>query len=184
MPKKWNFIDRTLSRMRYKKVMPYIKKDLVVADIGCGKEGLFLKNISSKIKKGFGFDFKLKKEIKHKNITLINGDFAKHKDKFDVVIMMAVLEHLDNPLKILKQIYSKLNKGGVIILTTPDKRSKWILEFLAFDMHIINEDEILDHKHYFNKKELFSILKTANFSKIKHKHFQFGLNNFITAKKV
>lgn len=184
MPKKWNIIDRTLSHMRYKNVMPYIRKDLVVADIGCGKEGLFLKSISSKIKNGFGFDFKLKKEIKYENITLINGDFSKHKGKFDIVIMMAVLEHLDHPLKILKQIHSKLKKGGVLILTTPDKSSKWILEFLAFKLHIINEEEILDHKHYFNKKELFSIMAAAKFSKIKHKHFQLGLNNFVVAKKV
>lgn len=183
MSKKWNVLDNFLSRMRYGRVLPFMRKDKVVADIGCGKEGLFLRSISHKIKSGYGFDFKLKKESVYRNITLVNGDFVKHKGKFDVVIMMAVLEHLDHPLKILKQIHRKLNKGGVVLLTTPDKRSKWILEFLAFDLGIINKEEILDHKHYFNRKELFDIMSKAGFSKIKHKHFQCGLNNFVLARK-
>ncbi|MEO5910945.1 MAG: class I SAM-dependent methyltransferase [Pelobium sp.] len=36
--------------------------------------------------------------------------------KFDMVIMTQVLEHIEQPLKLLKNIYKQLEKGGLILL--------------------------------------------------------------------
>ncbi len=180
---KWNFIDKFLSSWRYGFIMPYLNKNVILCDIGCGREGKFLLSVSQKIKQGYGYDFKLNKNLKKENITLTKGDFSKYNLKYDLVVFMAVLEHLENPKQVLKQINSKLNKGGKLILTTPDKRSKWLLEFLAYKLKIISEEEIRDHKHYFNKVELIKILKETNFKLIKHKHFQLGLNNLVICEK-
>jgi len=181
---KWNGLDNFISKWRSKFVFKYLEEDFEVCDIGCGQEGRALVSIKDKIKAGYGFDFKLKKkEIKIDNIKLFRGDFNQIDKKYDLILFLAVLEHLENPDEILKQINSKLKKGGKLILTTPDKRSQWILELMAYKLKIINEEEIRDHKHYFNKKELIEILEKTGFKNIEHKHFQLGLNNLVVCSK-
>jgi len=183
----WNLLDRFLSHWRAKFILPYLRRDSVVGDIGCGQKGKILLSISNRIKEGYGFDFNLKSE-KHpeKNIFLSNKDFLKSKKKFDVILMLAVLEHLpsaQSTTKMLRGIHSKLNKHGNFIMTTPDKRARGLLEFLAYRLKIINEEEIRDHKHYFNRTELLILLKKAGFHNIRHRYFQLGLNNLIVCQK-
>ena len=69
------------------------------------------------------------------------------------------------------------------MITVPSKISKPVSEFLAFKMHIINEIEIKDHKHYYNKKDLYDLFKHTNLKIIKHHYYQLGLNNFCLLKK-
>lgn len=45
---------------------------------------------------------------------------------FDIAISVHVLEHVENPLKTLRLIHSKLRKGGKLILITPMDRHKRI----------------------------------------------------------
>lgn len=41
------------------------------------------------------------------------------KEKFDIILLRDVIEHLDNPLQALKQIYLMLRNGGILYLTFP-----------------------------------------------------------------
>ena len=50
-------------------------------------------------------------------------------------------------------------------------------------MHIINEQEIKDHKKYYNKKDLYDLFKYTNLKIIQHYYYQLGLNNFCLLKK-
>jgi 2-polyprenyl-3-methyl-5-hydroxy-6-metoxy-1,4-benzoquinol methylase len=179
----WNIIDVFLSKYRSNFVKPYLSKYKVFCDIGCGKEGKFIKSIHKYVKKAYGYDFKLLKEEKSKNYILKKSDFTKNNIKYDIISFLAVLEHLDNPDFILKKIYSKLNKNGLLILTTPDKKSKCLLEFLAYKLKVINREEIEDHKTYYTKETLIEKLKTNNFKIIKHKYFQFSLNNLVVCSR-
>ncbi len=56
-------------------------------------------------------------------------------------------------------------------------------EFHGFRLHIMNEEEILEHKHYYNKKEILSLLKKNGFVDIHYKKFCFGVNSVATAIK-
>jgi ubiquinone/menaquinone biosynthesis C-methylase UbiE len=102
---------------------------------------------------------------------------------FDVVSLMAVLEHLEKPLEILQEIHRVLKKEGVLVGTVPSKAAKPILEFLSYKLGIVNESEIRDHKQYFNQKDLMEIFKKAGFGKMRHQYFQFGMNNYFVAHK-
>jgi 2-polyprenyl-3-methyl-5-hydroxy-6-metoxy-1,4-benzoquinol methylase len=183
----WNILDKFLSQWRAKFILPYLNQSSVLCDIGCGQEGKILVSVADRIKEGYGFDFNLKSDVRpKKNVFLSNRDFLQCENKFDIIILLAVLEHLpypDSVEKMLSGIYEKLNDDGVFIMTTPDRRAKWLLEFLAYKLHIINEEEIRDHKHYFDRVELLEFIKKSGFNEVKHKYFQFRLNNLVICKK-
>lgn len=182
------FIAPILRQIRIRKVLPVIQKvnNCRVLDIGCGWNAKFLSIIEPYIDKGVGIDFKAPnmQTEKIKTIQTTIMDKLPFEDySFNVVTMMAVLEHLQNPLIIIKEIDRVLEVGGQLIITVPSKISKPVSEFLAFKMHIINEQEIKDHKKYYNKKDLYDLFKHTNLKIIQHYYYQLGLNNFCLLKK-
>lgn len=182
------FIAPILRQIRIKKVLPVIQKtkNCSILDIGCGWNARFLKYIEPYINKGVGIDFKAPniqtEKIRTIRTTIMNK-LPFEDSSFNVITMMAVLEHLENPLEIIQEIDRVAQIGGQLVLTVPSKISKPVLEFLAYKIHIINEQEIKDHKHYYNKKDLYDLFKYTHFKIIKHYYFQLGLNNFCLLKK-
>lgn len=56
--------------------------------------------------------------------------------------------------------------------------AKPILEFMVYNLKIIDRLEIEDHKKYYNKKDIIESAKLSNFILEKHQYFQLGYNNF------
>ena len=52
----------------------------------------------------------------------LNGDFSFNK-KYDVVLAIEVIEHLENPFHFIRSLKKHLNPGGFIVLTTPNTNS-------------------------------------------------------------
>jgi len=69
--------------------------------------------------------------------------------------------------------------GGRIIITTPTKRAKNILEFLSHNLHVLSRREIEEHKRYFDKSDLLSFLKDSRIKRWKHCTFECGMNNLL-----
>lgn len=178
----FNIFDKVLRYMRCKKFMKYIPKNGVVCDFGCGEEFWFLKTISHCIKKGIGVDKKYKLK-NYKNIEIVDDIKKIKNDSVDLVTMIAVIEHLNNPYDILIELKRILKRGGKIIITTPTPLSQPILEFLAYKLKVINEEEIRDHKQYFGRRDLLEMFVLVGFKKIIYKKFQCGLNGFLEARK-
>jgi 2-polyprenyl-3-methyl-5-hydroxy-6-metoxy-1,4-benzoquinol methylase len=53
----------------------------------------------------------------------LNLPLAEHENTFDVVVAAEVIEHLENPRFMVRELYSILRPGGIIILTTPNNES-------------------------------------------------------------
>lgn len=101
------------------------------------------------------------------------------RESFEIVTMLAVLEHLNFPIEMLREIERVLVPNGVLLLTVPSRASKPVLEFLAYKLHIIDEREILDHKKYYNKGDLREAISQVKGLKLHtHRYFQCGMNNF------
>ena len=102
-------------------------KDLKILDVGCGG-GLICEPLARLGARVTGIDF-APNNIKAANIhskknnleiNYIYKDIEKSKfgQKFDIILMFEVLEHLDNWKKTIKKIKKNLNTNGMIIFST------------------------------------------------------------------
>ena len=102
-------------------------KNLKILDVGCGG-GIICEPLARLGAKVTGIDFapnNIKAAIIHskKNKLKINYIYqdierSKLNEKFDIILMFEVLEHLDNWKKTIKNIKKNLYKNGIIIIST------------------------------------------------------------------
>lgn len=97
-----------------------------VLDAGCGTGEMAFLIAKAGAKKVLGIDYsknavEVARRIHHlKNLSYDYLDLAEIKGKFDVIVSLGTLEHLDNPLGALKKLKSKLNPRGHLIITCPN----------------------------------------------------------------
>ena len=155
-----------------KVILKYKGKEVgSILDVGCA-DGKMLEFLLKELKvhdyKGVDFDQKL--------INLANKDIKKHlevgnalnlkfkENSFDVLISTAVIEHLENPEKFLKESYRVLKEGGIIILTTPSP----FFEKLGSLVGHLKDDT---HFKTYNLKQLRRLLIRNNFKILESKRF-------------
>lgn len=181
------YLEIFLRNWRFRKIFPHIPKGSRVLDIGCGFDGKILKNIEPHIKSAVGIDLSVNEDAKSEKIKFLRHDLNLKlpfpDEEFDVVLTLANLEHLENPLENLREIFRVLKPNGTMLLTAPTFRAKPVLEFLAFRLNLISQAEIRDHRNYFSKIILLDWCREAGFSRATHKYFQCGMNNFLKAEK-
>jgi len=148
-------------------------KNRSFVDIGSG-EGFALTFFK---KKGFsvlGLDYSVF-GLKNHNHDVLNdvmvGDIynsvdnlVSDKKTFDVVNMDCVLEHVLDPLALLKNIYKLVATDGILFITVPNDFS--MLQKYFFDNQIITKPywiESPDHISYFNNDGLKNICDVAGF---------------------
>lgn len=180
------FLEPILRAMRIRRVLPFIRRhdNCRLLDIGCGWEARFLRAVEPYITSGVGVDFKApdiaEGKIRTERLTLVDRlPFAYA--SFELVTMLAVLEHLAEPEAILREIHRVLHPGGQLVLTVPSTAAKPVLEFLSFRLGVVNPEEIADHKTYYDRASLASLLEKAGFTMVEHRYFQLGMNNFCVA---
>ena len=149
-------------------------KNLKILDIGCGG-GIICEPLARLGAKVTGIDFapnniKAAKIHSKKNklkINYIYKDIEKSKldEKFDIIIMFEVLEHLDNWKKTIKNIKKNLNKNGTIIISTINRNFLSRLFAINIAENILNW--IPKGTHDYNKlikpEELKKTLLKENF---------------------
>ena len=155
-------LEYLLSEVRFRKAMGYINKNSTVADLGCGYNGNLLRRIASEIKSGVGYDVSVIKTGLPKNIILkrvdINKNIDNRKNYFDTITALAALEHVENPESFLRQIKNMLKRGGRVIITTPDKKSRKILEFLSILRRLNNLQYKVKPRLFLQQLKKFSVL--------------------------
>jgi 2-polyprenyl-3-methyl-5-hydroxy-6-metoxy-1,4-benzoquinol methylase len=187
----FNSVDRFIRSIRTRRIRAYLKPTDVVLDFGCGQENWFLRSSGTSIAGGIGIDPNLDPNldqrlpqgtIQARRCTL--EEFANSTStRFNVITWIAVIEHFhsDEAEAFLLACIPLLKPGGKIILTTPTPRSKQILEFLAYKLRLISEEEIRDHKLYYDRSAMQVLLKRSNMTIEIYKTFQFSLNSLVVA---
>lgn len=159
------------------------KKNLnntTVLDIGCGG-GLVSEGLSKIGATVTGVDF-IKENIKvakmhaKKNNLKINyfvKDFEKEKitSKYDVIIILEVLEHLNNWEEFIKKIKISLNRNGTLIISTINRNL--VSKFLTLDIgeNLLKLIPLNTHTFYkfIKPEELEQVLSYNSFENIKFK---------------
>ena len=149
-------------------------KNLKILDVGCGG-GIICEPLARLGAKVTGVDFapnnietaKLHSKRNNLKINYIYKDIEKSKldEKFDIILMFEVLEHLDDWKKTIKNIKKNLNKNGMIIISTINRNLLSKLFAIDIAENILNW--IPKGTHDYNKlikpEELKIILTKENF---------------------
>ena len=129
-----------------------------ILDFGCG-QGIFVKIAKKFGYQAFGYDIDPKATADFYSLKEIPNHF------FDAVVCFDVIEHVDNPQKILKNIRQKLKPNGLLFLTTPNR--------LGLAGRIIKNKfwglVPQGHKNVFTLSQMEGLLKTAGFKIIEAK---------------
>ncbi len=158
--------------------------DLRILDVGCGWAQALL-YFKTKGMDCYGFDpapaaiqYGLSKglNVKHAGIDRMDvfGD-----TKFDVVMLKNVLEHIANPVEVLKEIREKvLKEGGLIILDVPNEFN--VFQTVGRDVHGLNDWWVAPpgHLNYFCNDTLVKLVKATGY-KVQISEASFPLEMFL-----
>ena len=161
-----NFPNHWWFQARKKIIEEIIKKNfnkkIDILDFGSGS-GVNIKMLSQ-----FGFvniyephsDTKKYLKIKYKNKNKFKILNKIKNQKFDLVILADVLEHLKNDKKELKRLSKNLKKNGHILITVP-----------AYEFLFSMKDKTLGHFRRYNKQQITKLFKKFNIIKLTYFNF-------------
>lgn len=125
-------------------------KNSSILDFGCGSGG-FLKRLNNS-----GYMDLSGVEVSEIKTTSASDCFAItktiQKRKYDVILMMDVLEHIENDSAILREIKSHLKPDGILLLSVPAYQFLWS-----------NHDILNMHYRRYNRNSLQKVIEEAKF---------------------
>lgn len=164
-----------------------------VLDIGCGG-GLISELLSKKKANVTGIDeniYNIKQAKNHAKISSLKINYLnkslnsfnkKNKQKYDLILCLEVLEHVENVEESLEIISKLLKTNGTLILSTINRNLKSLIFAKMFGEYILNWIPIGTHqyKKFLKPEEIIQIfkLKKINFKKIKGMEFNPVLNKW------
>ncbi len=137
-------------------------KEMSFLDFGCGAGG-FISQMTKSAKKCAGIekDKLLRKFIKNKYNLKTYSNVSEIKEKFEIITLFHVLEHLENPKKVLLDLSKKLTSDGTIVIETPNINDALIS---MYDCKEFSEFTYWGcHLYYFSIKTLTRLLNDAGF---------------------
>lgn len=158
----WWWRSREVYLCRHIKKICKSSNDVKILDVGCG-EGLFFEKLSK-----FG-------EVKGVEPYLVDNSYVDSRkdistssfdenfvcdDKFDLILFLDVIEHIENPEVPLKKAKDLLKEGGKILITVPALNLLWT-----------KHDEINNHYLRYTKKGLKSLIDSLNLGVIFNEYF-------------
>jgi len=154
---------------RFKYIEKYIRNKIWL-DFGTGL-GKMLLNSPKIYKKIYGVEINeyCLKYLKNKNV-IIENNINNIEENVDIITLFHVLEHFNNPIKILNDIHNKLNNNGLVIIEVPhsnDFMLKNINNKKYKDFILWNEHLVLHNEHSIKK-----LLNYCNFEIIKFDYIQ------------
>lgn len=165
----------------------------LVLDVGCA-DGLFSNQtlVKSKAKKIIGIDIEknsidwANKHWKNSKMKFEVGDAHKLKYKsgtFDAVFALEMLEHVEYPMKVLKEIKRVLKKGGYAILLVPtDNLLFRIIWFLWLNFYPRGYVWRETHIQTYRNDYLPKICEAAGFIIEARKNFNLGMLQVVKVK--
>ncbi len=131
---------------------PYIKEDATVVELGSGG-GYLLNNIIAKEKVGVEINDAARASAQKIGIRSVKWVNDLPDNYADVIISTHVLEHVENPLGILRDLHKKLKDNGKIIFYVPNE---------SCDVEY-SRSEINNHLYTWNCLTIGNLFKAAGY---------------------
>jgi len=140
-------------------------RDSVLMDVGCGA-GSFLDLAKGFCKTTIGIEPtpSLQKALVkkgHQAFPYCHEVADVWNGRVDVTVSFSVIEHLEDPLALLRDIRRLLKPGGRLLLSTPNRKD-WLLEFLPDDYARFFYRTV--HTWYFDAEALSKLVRLAGFA--------------------
>jgi SAM-dependent methyltransferase len=180
----YTWVDRLVARMRFRAAYPFIKRGTKVCDLGCGLEAAFLDYAADRVAKGVGLDDQVVDGVggRWRRVRAdLQSPLPFADGEFDHVVMLAVLEHLKDPEKVLFEAFRVIAPGGSLIMTWPSSMVDPILTVLHKLRLVSDEMESDEHQKRIPLDTLQQMLERIGFQRFVHRRFEFGLNNVMAA---
>lgn len=203
----YNDFYKELSRLdevgnTFKKVenfLPILKGKEKILDIGCGHGGVSHELIKRCFEVwGLEINDEAIKSLEHKGFKTLKRDITKPlniNEKFDIILILDVLEHLFDPLFLLHQAKNILNKKGVLIINVPLYFDILDRIKILFTGSIISMDNLCygkaiykkfrsynyDHIRFFRPKEVIEMGKSLGFKVDK---IEYGTTGYFGKSKI
>lgn len=87
----------------------------------------------------------IRERFKNSDVKILNSNISSLEEKFDTILYMDVIEHIENDIKELDQAISKLNKNGKLVIIVP-----------AFSILFSDFDKSVGHFRRYTKKNFFN----------------------------
>lgn len=133
-------------------------------DFGCGNGGLL--NLFSHKKNLYGIELNknLINILNNKNFNIYSNIDDIDIKSFDCITLFHVLEHLYDPIEVLKKIKSKMNKNSVLIIEIPHANDILIKEFnsTSFKKFTFWSEHLILH----TEQSILNLLNIIGFSNI------------------
>jgi ubiquinone/menaquinone biosynthesis C-methylase UbiE len=179
-------VDHFIARMRFRAAYPHLTPGSRVCDLGCGLEMAFLDFAEDKIAQGVGVDDQVESGT-HGRWRRVHADLRARLPfedaEFDLVVMLAVFEHLLEPEAVLREACRILVPGGSLIMTWPAALVDPILNVMH-GFHLISDEmESDEHQKRMPVSEVHKMLERVGFGGLFHRTFELGVNNLMVATK-
>jgi ubiquinone/menaquinone biosynthesis C-methylase UbiE len=177
--------DRFVAWCRFRAARFYVRRHARVCDLGCGLGSDFLRWLGPHISLGVGVDLQVSARQARGQRAII-GDILglpMRSASFDHVVMLAVLEHLVEPDRVLREAYRILAPGGSLIMTWPNAAVDPVLHVLRRVGIVSAEMDSDKHEPRIPVEEIRAMLRKIGFERESHRTFELGLNNVLVAYK-
>lgn len=185
MPPRSPFYGRLTVRVgaaRLAAALPHVPPGARVLDLGCG-----LTDLPSRLPSYVGCDrspeILLVQRARFPSAVFFKWDFAESdapvglaaQGPFDVVLLLAVLEHVAKPHRLIARAASLLGPGGRLVVTTPHPLGRLPLETGAA-LGLLSPHARDEHETLLGRAALEEAGRSAGVSLVLYRRFLLGLN--------
>lgn len=169
-----------LEGVRLRQALPHVPDGSTILDIGCGRASLLGHLQPTRY---VGVD--VIPEVIHKNQSRYPG-YEFHMlnvekldmvglGEFDVVLMLAVIEHFEKAEEVLKKVNELLAPKGRIILTTPHPRGEWVMS-VGSRLGLLSRESRGEHRMLLGIENIRQMCKRSGLRLSFHRTFLLGMN--------
>ena len=159
-----------------------------VLDFGCGT-GHLAKYIPKKDYIGVDIDqnslYEAEKNFPSHtffNINKVKFNKINRFGPFDTIVLLAVIEHIKEPYKLLNQLSNLISRNGQIIITTPHPTSD-IIHRIGSKMVLFSRVANMQHEKYYNYNQMKKICSRSNLKIFNYKRFLLGVNQLFIIRQ-